>query len=255
MALQESGAISFSEIEDEYGGAAPTSFSEYYREGTYVGDYANGNNANIPTSGSISISDFYGTQKRDAALYYNGTAYTSLSATSVAIGDAHDDRVVLIAHASRYGGTNVTGSITAGGNTHTMTAIGNNDGSVGQEVHTLLYANVPDGTTANITLTNSGGSENRWSACSFVPTNTTPTQTWGTSSGSLSVTKTTIPESSIMAIGMAAYGSADIGGMTSDISMDNNTRGLGGETAVGVATTTSHTFSASGYNITAAWWE
>lgn len=57
MALQSSGTISLSNIQTEFGGTNPISMSEYYRGGSYVTD----NNTGVPTSGSIDLSDFYGT--------------------------------------------------------------------------------------------------------------------------------------------------------------------------------------------------
>jgi hypothetical protein len=56
MALQSSGTITIQDIADEFGGTAPHSLSEYYRNGVYVGS----NNTGVPTSGTISLSDFYG---------------------------------------------------------------------------------------------------------------------------------------------------------------------------------------------------
>ena len=50
MTLQSSGAISLSQIAAEFGGSAPHSLSEYY-EG----------HSGIPSSGTISMSQFYGT--------------------------------------------------------------------------------------------------------------------------------------------------------------------------------------------------
>ena len=58
MPLPSSGALSISDIVGEFGGSAPHSLSEYYRNGSFVGD--NSDNQNIPTSGAISIKDFYG---------------------------------------------------------------------------------------------------------------------------------------------------------------------------------------------------
>jgi hypothetical protein len=49
MPLQSSGPISFSEIQTEFGGGNPISMTEYYGLST------------LPTSGTISASDFYGT--------------------------------------------------------------------------------------------------------------------------------------------------------------------------------------------------
>jgi len=61
MALPESGPISLTDIQDEFGGSGTTSLSEYYKGGAYVltTDYA----PNVPTSGAISLSDFYGARK------------------------------------------------------------------------------------------------------------------------------------------------------------------------------------------------
>lgn len=50
MALQSSGAISIGDIAGEFGGSTPHSLSEYY-----------GAASGVPSSGAISISDFYGT--------------------------------------------------------------------------------------------------------------------------------------------------------------------------------------------------
>ncbi len=49
MAIQSSGAISLQDIEDEFTGSHPISLSEYYGSDT------------VPSSGAISLNDFYGT--------------------------------------------------------------------------------------------------------------------------------------------------------------------------------------------------
>ena len=59
MTLQTSGTISLKDIRNEF---APSTniyeLSAYYRNGLFVPDTAA--NAGIPTSGEISIGDFYG---------------------------------------------------------------------------------------------------------------------------------------------------------------------------------------------------
>ena len=50
MALQSSGAISLANIQTEFGGSNPISLSEYY-----------GVASGVPSSGTISLSNFYGT--------------------------------------------------------------------------------------------------------------------------------------------------------------------------------------------------
>lgn len=67
MPIQSSGAVKFSEIQSEFGGVNPISASEYYRSGLYV----TSNNTGVPTSGAISISQFYGTSKSAAGAVVN----------------------------------------------------------------------------------------------------------------------------------------------------------------------------------------
>jgi hypothetical protein len=61
MALPSSGPLSLSDIQAEFGGTNPISLSEYYKGGAFVltTDFA----PNVPTSGTIKISDFYGARK------------------------------------------------------------------------------------------------------------------------------------------------------------------------------------------------
>lgn len=68
MALPGSGSISLSAIQTEFGGSNPASLSEYYRGGSYVTI----NNSNIPESGGISFSNFYGGTK-----IWSGTVTTN----------------------------------------------------------------------------------------------------------------------------------------------------------------------------------
>ena len=57
MPLQTSGAISLLNIQNEFGGSNPISISEYYR-GRRVPNIPENNR--VPTSGTISFSNFYG---------------------------------------------------------------------------------------------------------------------------------------------------------------------------------------------------
>lgn len=58
MALQTSGTISLANVQSEFGGSNPISINEYYRNGSNVSN-SSANNS-IPTSGTISLSNFYG---------------------------------------------------------------------------------------------------------------------------------------------------------------------------------------------------
>lgn len=56
--LPTSGTLSISQIAALFGGAAPHSLGEYYRQNGYVPNISANNN--IPTAGTIKISNFYG---------------------------------------------------------------------------------------------------------------------------------------------------------------------------------------------------
>ena len=75
MAIANSGAISLSTIQTEFGGSNPISINEYYAGGTYVPSGTSGVNGAVPTSGQISFSQFYGT-----------TAFTPVTTTFTANG-------------------------------------------------------------------------------------------------------------------------------------------------------------------------
>ena len=83
MTLQSSGAISLSNIASEMGGSTPHSLSEYYKGGGLVGNHSN--NPNVPTSGTISFSNFYGANNTSPS---NGTATMTASTYAVA-GDKY----------------------------------------------------------------------------------------------------------------------------------------------------------------------
>jgi hypothetical protein len=61
MAIPASGTISLTDIQNEFGGSTPIILSNYYKGGPYVltTDYA----PNVPTSGPIRLSDFYGAKR------------------------------------------------------------------------------------------------------------------------------------------------------------------------------------------------
>jgi hypothetical protein len=61
MTLPTSGPLSLSNIQTEFGGSNPISLSEYYAGGAYVPAGTSGTNGPVPSSGAISISNFYGT--------------------------------------------------------------------------------------------------------------------------------------------------------------------------------------------------
>jgi hypothetical protein len=61
MTLPTSGPLSLSDIQTEFGGSNPISLSEYYAGGGLVPSGTTGTYGAVPSSGAISIQNFYGT--------------------------------------------------------------------------------------------------------------------------------------------------------------------------------------------------
>ena len=85
MPVTSSGIISLSgDIVAEFGGTAPHALSEYYRNGGLV----TAGNTNVPTSGALAFSDFYGSTaivNRDIRVqmsYSAGHSYSAFGVTS-----------------------------------------------------------------------------------------------------------------------------------------------------------------------------
>ena len=58
MTLPNSGSLALSQIQSEFGGSNPIGLNEYYRGGANVPSHAN--TSGIPSSGTISVNQFYG---------------------------------------------------------------------------------------------------------------------------------------------------------------------------------------------------
>ena len=71
MAISESGALSLSDIADEFGGSTPHALNEYYAGGDNVAAGTEDGDGNaIPSSGTISISHFYDTSAVPPPVFY-----------------------------------------------------------------------------------------------------------------------------------------------------------------------------------------
>ena len=116
MTLPSSGAISLSNIAGEFGGSTPHAMSEYYRGGSNVPNH--GNTTNIPTSGQISFSNFYGTS--NTAPIDNQISGT-LGADSLPIPNKYNSQKhgAAIAGQSGVNNSNGFGSFSATDNTFT----------------------------------------------------------------------------------------------------------------------------------------
>lgn len=61
MTLPSSGPLTLADIQGEFGGSNPISLSEYYAGGGLVPSGTTGTYGAVPSSGTISIQNFYGT--------------------------------------------------------------------------------------------------------------------------------------------------------------------------------------------------
>jgi len=157
MALPSSGAISLSEIASQYGGTAPHSLKDYYRNGTEgVPDTAS--TQNIPTSGAIGLKDFYGSSEssnRDIRVWMsylfneNGFGVTSQSSTAAPSSISAVANAVAWQPVFRAGQGYITSaSITISQNEDTS-AYNNN---------VILYGGTSDSTVTNVVAAWNAGS-------------------------------------------------------------------------------------------------
>jgi len=72
MALPASGPLSLNAIKTEFNGVNPIAMNAYYRGGAYT----TSNNTSVPTSGAISISNFYGASNTVGTTWTQAATYT-----------------------------------------------------------------------------------------------------------------------------------------------------------------------------------
>ena len=106
MAIPSSGAISFDTIQTEFGGTNPIGLNEYYAGGSFVQAGASGTNGAVPSSGAISVGQFFGTAKPPPAgqqAFTTAGCYTWVAPTGVT-------KVSVVAVGASRGGTSSYGS-------------------------------------------------------------------------------------------------------------------------------------------------
>lgn len=81
MVLPTSGPLSLDDIQTEFGGTNPISLNEYYAGGANVPAGTTGTFGAVPSSGAISIQNFYGTSKLTYRL--DSDTYTDLGINGV----------------------------------------------------------------------------------------------------------------------------------------------------------------------------
>ena len=90
MTLPASGPLTLADIQTEFGGTNPISLNEYYAGGAYVYAGASGTYGAVPSSGQISVQNFYGTSAIPPLLVQNvfaTTTYLGVSGSNVTINN------------------------------------------------------------------------------------------------------------------------------------------------------------------------
>ena len=101
MACPSSGTISIQSVVDEFGGSTPHNMSEYYRNGGEVP----GNNTNVPTSGTISLQNFYSAVNEIQQIYSSSTTNLNLSSVFGSNWSSSVPKRVVINSGVTIGGT------------------------------------------------------------------------------------------------------------------------------------------------------
>lgn len=162
MALQNSGAISIANIATEFGGSQPHSLNEYYRGGSFVTD----NNTNVPTSGQISLSNFYGAAKQSSVVVSSSTTNLNVH-TGLFGGDftSNIPKLLIINSGVEIGATSLSNyalTVPSGmGGTLTIQNAGTISGAGGDGSTSTSSAGGTGGTalyiaSSNVTVTNTG---------------------------------------------------------------------------------------------------
>ncbi len=146
MALPSSGVLTLNDIQTEFGGTNPIDLSDYYRGGGLVPDTAG--NAGIPTSGAISVSDFYGATNVIALNFVNHGVASGTSGT-INIGTARGTRMV---HLSGYLNNTTTSGGVSAVSINGATAAVVLPASASRYGAWQAYAKVPAGTTATFSI-------------------------------------------------------------------------------------------------------
>lgn len=137
MALPTSGPLTLANIQTEFGGTNPISLSEYYAGGGLVPAGTSGTYGAVPSSGTISIRNFYGTQNRVAlsVTYASNTANASLNLSGISGYIAGVSDITITVNSGVYLYATSTGNAglgLTGGTTGDTLTIVNNGFIIGQ---------------------------------------------------------------------------------------------------------------------------
>ena len=150
MALQTSGAISFANIQTEFGGSNPISLSEYYGGGTYV---PAGANPGIATSGAINMNSFYGGVAATVLTISANVNNYDIGARAIAAGGDKSTPVILTINAGVTVGSTSSGTAAmytgTGWSSGTTINITNNGSIVGASGSSVSQTGSQTGTGGN----------------------------------------------------------------------------------------------------------
>jgi hypothetical protein len=131
MALPASGPLTLQDIQTEFGGSNPIGLNEYYAGGGLVPPGTSGTFGAVPSSGAISIQNFYGTSNISFISATGGTVTTdgnykvhtftgngSFVVSSVGSGDPESDLVDVLCVGGGGGGGARGGGGGAGGHSY-----------------------------------------------------------------------------------------------------------------------------------------
>jgi hypothetical protein len=123
MTLPASGAISLGSLKNEFGGNASPKLSDYYKNGAFN----NNTLSTVPSSGTISLSKFYGASKiqntvfkssgadftyrgveGDKIVFPNGNIHTVTNTEAIRISGSSNAGIFTIIH-SQTASTNIPG--------------------------------------------------------------------------------------------------------------------------------------------------
>jgi hypothetical protein len=96
--LTTSGTISLNDVRNQFGASGEPDMAEYYRGGvnaSRVHSYGSGHNTNVPTSGTLSLSNFYGAHRG-----WHLTCGLGLIGNSFIINYGYSDGVIIPAMGS-----------------------------------------------------------------------------------------------------------------------------------------------------------
>ena len=195
MSIPSSGPVSFTTIQTEFGGSNPIGMNEYYAGGAYVPSGTSGTYGAVPSSGAISVKNFYGTSSATvptAPTIGTATAISGTIATVTYTASSSNGGSTITSYTAVSTPGSITGTLaTSGSGTITVSGL-----TAGTTYTFKVYATNAIGNSALSAASNSVTPANQ--AIFAAPSNSTATYTWVAPSGVTCI--------SVLAIGAGGRG-------------------------------------------------